>query len=281
MSTNNTSAAPVGLTSPPWVPIPGIANFRDIGGYPTANGTGTVRKGLIYRCAEPSKITEAGKERLRSLGVKKMYDLRSEPELKRLGDLTKIIEVEGVERFFVPVIRTEDYSPQALAKRYQAYMSGDHENAYRHILSSDPTAYRTIFQNILASPNPDPCVIHCTAGKDRTGVICALILMLAGVRDEDIAKEYAYTAEGLASVKEGMLQYLMKDKASMDGGGRERAENMLNSKPESMLRFVEIVRSEYGGVEGYMMNTLGFTKEEIETIRCHLVTDEPVGFVSG
>ncbi|KAF8457523.1 protein-tyrosine phosphatase-like protein [Terfezia claveryi] len=206
-----------------------------------------------------------------------MYDLRSEPELKRLGDLTKIIEVEGVERFFVPVIRTEDYSPQALAKRYQAYMSGDHESAYRHILSSDPTAYRTIFQNILASPNPDPCVIHCTAGKDRTGVICALILMLAGVRDEDIAKEYAYTAEGLASVKEGMLQYLMKDKASMDGGGRERAENMLSSKPESMLRFVEIVRSEYGGVEGYMMNTLGFTKDEIETIRSHLVTDEPVG----
>jgi len=71
-----------------------------------------IRKGLIYRCAEPSKITEAGKEKLRSLGVKKMYDLRSEPELKRLGDLTKIVEVEGVERLFVPVIRTEDYSPQ-------------------------------------------------------------------------------------------------------------------------------------------------------------------------
>ena len=54
--------------------------------------------------------------------------------------------------------------------------------------------------------------------------------MLAGVRDEDIAKDYAYTSEGLASVMEGMLQYLMKDKASMDGGGRERAANMLSSK---------------------------------------------------
>lgn len=54
--------------------------------------------------------------------------------------------------------------------------------------------------------------------------------MLAGVRDEDIAKEYAYTTEGLAPVKERLLQYLMKDKESMDGGGRERAENMLNSR---------------------------------------------------
>ena len=54
--------------------------------------------------------------------------------------------------------------------------------------------------------------------------------MLAGVRDEDIAKDYAYTTEGLACVREGILQYLMKDKASMDGGGRERAENMLSSR---------------------------------------------------
>ncbi|KAF8429124.1 protein-tyrosine phosphatase-like protein [Tirmania nivea] len=273
MSTNNMKGP---FTSSPWVPIPGIANFRDIGGYPIANGTGSVRKGLIYRCAEPSKITDAGKEKLRSLGVKKIYDLRSEPELKRLGDLTKIVEVEGVERFFVPVIRTEDYSPQALAKRYHAYMTGDHESAYRHILSSDPNAYRTIFQNLLTSPNPDPCVIHCTAGKDRTGVICALILMLAGARDEDIAKDYAYSTEGLASMRESILQYLMKDKASMNGAGREKAENMLSSRPESMMRFVEIVRSEYGGVEGYMMNTLGFTKEQVETIRCHLVTNELV-----
>ena len=138
MATNNIDDPPVDFTSPPWVLIPGIANFRDIGGYPIANGTGSVslppvphpsclppclsseahyskpqvRKGLIYRCADPSKVTEAGKEKLRSLGVKKIYDLRSEPELKRLGDFTKLIEIEGVERLFVPIIRTEDYSPQ-------------------------------------------------------------------------------------------------------------------------------------------------------------------------
>lgn len=109
-------------------------------------------------------------------------------------------------------------------------MSGNHSSAYRHILSSDPTAYRTIFKHLLSSPNPDPCVIHCTAGKDRTGVICALILMLAGVKDEDIATDYALTTEGLAPMRENILHYLMKDKASMAGGGRERAENMLNSK---------------------------------------------------
>lgn len=109
-------------------------------------------------------------------------------------------------------------------------MSGDYEAAYRHILSSDPTAYRTIFQHLLSSPNPDPCLIHCTVGKDRTGVICALILMLAGVQDEDIAADYAFTMVGLGPVRESILQYLLQDKKSMAGGGREKAGNMLNSR---------------------------------------------------
>lgn len=109
-------------------------------------------------------------------------------------------------------------------------MNGNYEAAYRHILSSDPTAYRTIFQHLLSSPNPDPCLIHCTVGKDRTGVICALILMLAGVKDEDIAADYALTMAGLVQVRESILQYLMQDKKSMAGGGREKAENMLGAR---------------------------------------------------
>ena len=109
-------------------------------------------------------------------------------------------------------------------------MHGDYEAAYRHILSSDPTAYRTIFQHLLSSRNPDPCLIHCTVGKDRTGVICALILMLAGVKDEDIAADYGLTMIGLVQVRENLVQYLMQDKKSMAGGGREMAENMLKSR---------------------------------------------------
>jgi len=182
-----------------------------------------------------------------------------------------------VERCFIPVMRKEDYSPQALSQRYENYGSGNHEAAYRHILSSDPTAYRTIFKHILSSPNPDPCIVHCTAGKDRTGVICALILMLAGVKDEDIAAEYALTTLGLTQIREAMVQYLMQDKASMDGGGKEKAENMLKSRPESMMGFLDIMRTEYGGVEGYMKNVLEFTQEEIETIKSHLICEqEPI-----
>lgn len=71
-----------------------------------------MRRNLVFRSADPSKVTEAGRQKLKELNIKKLYDLRSEPELKRLGDLTSIIQLEGVERCFVPVIRNEDYSPQ-------------------------------------------------------------------------------------------------------------------------------------------------------------------------
>lgn len=108
-------------------------------------------------------------------------------------------------------------------------MTGDLQSAYRNILNGDPTAYRTIFTNLLQD-NPAPCLIHCTAGKDRTGIICALILLLAGVSEDVIANEYALTTAGLEEMREKIIEYLMKDKNSMAGNGRERAENMLSSK---------------------------------------------------
>ncbi|KAF8463845.1 protein-tyrosine phosphatase-like protein [Kalaharituber pfeilii] len=153
------------------------------------------------------------------------------------------------------------------------YMSGNLQDAYRSILSSDPTAYRTIFQHLL-SPTPAPILIHCTAGKDRTGVICALILLIAGVEEELIAREYALTTTGLETMREVILQYLMKDKNSMRGSGRERAENMLSSNAETMLQFIKIVNEEYGGVKEYLSKVLGFTQEEIEEIRMHVVSEE-------
>ncbi|KAI5796287.1 protein-tyrosine phosphatase-like protein [Peziza echinospora] len=276
-----TSAATVAstttdFTKPPWVAVPGVANFRDVGGYPIriagagesegGSGIGRSRRNLIYRSAEPSRITPEGKIIIQELGIRKMYDLRSEAELGRLGDMAKVIEVEGVERVFAPVIRNEDYSPQALAKRYEQYMTGNLQSAYRSIIKSSATSYRQIFRHLL-QPSPPPILIHCTAGKDRTGILVALVLLLAGVPDGTIAREYELTAKGLVEVKEMIINYLMKDEKSMAGGGRERAENMLSSRSNTMIQFLDILRSEFGGVEGYLKDICGFSDEEVERLR--------------
>lgn len=119
------SAVDLSLPSPPFVPVPGVPNFRDLGGHPTSQNGKIVRKGLIYRCGEPSAITEDGIKKMQELGVKKAYDLRSTPEIekaKRAGYGTET-EWEGCERCFVPVFKETEYDPETVALRFRHYAS--------------------------------------------------------------------------------------------------------------------------------------------------------------
>lgn len=115
------------LPSPPFIEVTGIPNFRDLGGYPLSNRPNySVRRDLIYRCAEPSKVTEDGICTMQKLGITHTYDLRSRPEIER-GEAAGrggVVEWDGCTRVFVPVFADQDYSPEKLALRYMDYSSG-------------------------------------------------------------------------------------------------------------------------------------------------------------
>lgn len=114
------------LPSPPFVPVPGIPNLRDIGGLPIAGRPGKViRRGLVYRSSEPSNVTDEGVSVLNSLGVTHVYDLRSAIEIQRTSQHEgwHPREWPGAERVFVPVFLDLDYSPEALALRFGDYAS--------------------------------------------------------------------------------------------------------------------------------------------------------------
>lgn len=88
------------LPSPPFVTVAGIQNFRDLGGHPISSSSNhSVKAGIIYRCAEPSKVTEDGIETMKGLGITHIYDLRSEPEIKRSEDAGRggVVEWEGCQ----------------------------------------------------------------------------------------------------------------------------------------------------------------------------------------
>jgi protein tyrosine/serine phosphatase len=107
-------------------------------------------------------------------------------------------------------------------------MSQGFTRAYITILHHAPPSYRTILLHLANDPSK-PLIIHCTAGKDRTGLICALILSLCGVDDETVAQEYALTDLGLsAKWKESVLEHLMANpEVKCD---KEGAWNMIGSK---------------------------------------------------
>ncbi|KAH0604686.1 uncharacterized protein H6S33_006354 [Morchella sextelata] len=284
-------------THPPWKSIPGIYNFRDLGGYPIQGSTGSVRRNLIYRAAEPSRVTADGMAVLvATLNVTATYDLRSNPEIESLSDTCPVIEIPGITRHFVPVFEEDDLSPEypppppppprapptntpaprALAKRYSSYTSGDLPSAYRSILTAGALlSYRAIFTHLLERPT-EPLVIHCTAGKDRTGVVCALLLMLAGVDDEFVAAEYALTEVGLEPFKQAIRERLLGRPQFVKGDeeARRGLENMLSSTVETMRRTTAMIRDEFGGVEAYMVRDCGFTAEQVAAIKRNITSEE-------
>ncbi|APA11149.1 hypothetical protein SS1G_11340 [Sclerotinia sclerotiorum 1980 UF-70] len=263
---------------PPFITVEGIPNFRDLGGYPLASGSHSVRQGVVYRCGEPQKVTESGIATMRKLGITHIYDLRSQEELNKNAAAGRggVVEWEGCQRVFAPVFLEQDYSPERIAIRFRDYASKGTEGftrAYTDILNNAPTSYRTILLHLANEPTK-PLIVHCTAGKDRTGVLCALILSLCGVDDEIVAREYSLTEFGLPQEwKAGIIKHLMEHPAIK--GDHEGAENLISSKAENMLATLKMLNEKFGGAEGYVIEKCGLTAGEVEKIRKNLIIESP------
>lgn len=127
MSTTQVVAAPGELPMPPFITVTGIPNFRDLGGYPISGSKShSVRRGIVYRCGEPSAVTQEGIATIQQLGITHIYDLRSNNEIERNKAAGRggVVEWDGTQRVFVPVFADLDYSPEKLAIRYNDYTSG-------------------------------------------------------------------------------------------------------------------------------------------------------------
>jgi len=260
------------LAHPPFVQISGVTNARDLGSYITAHPPGIVKPHLLFRSAEISGIDDLGMAQMRDLGIRTIIDLRSDTELERFN--TPVPVIRDVEIRRVPVFRKEDYSPEMMAKRYALYASGKTEafmELYSQILNHGVEAFTAIALHIRDSPS-DGCLFHCTAGKDRTGVIAAVFLSLVGVSDQDIAHDYELTRVGREPAREKIMARIAKEEIFI--GNTEAANNMLSSRYDTMLAFLEMLRNKYNGAEGYLRERVGLTVEDIVLIRNRMVVPE-------
>lgn len=130
------------LPSPPFVPLIGIPNFRDIGGYPISSSPNlSVRRNYIFRCGEPTKASSEAIFKIQSLGVTHIYDLRSNPEIQKLQiSGTGVTDWPGIERVYVPVFPEDAYDPVSMAVRHADYLSSDadvsiHCNAHQQAVT--------------------------------------------------------------------------------------------------------------------------------------------------
>jgi len=258
------------LSKPPFVDLPGVFNVRDLGNLPSAIYDGYVTKPqFLFRSAELSSITEEGKAKMAELGITKVFDFRSDTEIRKYNSPIPVID--GVEITHVPVFKTADYSPEMMARRYELYASGKTEafiELYSQILDHGGHAFGSLLRHVRDRPN-EACLFYCTAGKDRTGLMAAIILKLAGVSHKDISKDYAFTRVGREPARKKILQRLSKE--PIFASDNDAALNMFTCRHETMQAFLEHLDSEYGGVEEYVRRYVGLSDKDIATIKRNIL----------
>lgn len=133
------------------------------------------------------------------------------------------------------------------------------------------TAYSNVIRHILEHPPPSNAfIVHCTAGKDRTGVLCALLLSLCGVDDETVADEYSLTELGLGEWAEHLVQAVI----TTTGASEEGARKMIGAKRESILGALKMIKAEFGGPDAYFRDQCGLSEEEVKEIKQFLIVEE-------
>jgi protein tyrosine/serine phosphatase len=217
--------------------LEGAWNFRDLGGYAGQDGR-CVRWQRLYRADSLHRLTAADLARLSSLRMRTVIDLRTSSEVAK-GRVPADLEL--VAWHHVPVIDVlpprDAYdrwaTPSEAARQYLAMFEG---------ASSSVTA----FLGLICDETSYPLVYHCFAGKDRTGVLTALVLGLLGVADDDIAADYALST--LA------MQHLLEWLQEQYGGSTElqaSAPAILSADPATMAAFLEQFRAAHGSFEAY------------------------------
>lgn len=233
------------------VELEGCPNFRDLGGY-SCGGGGRTRRGRFYRADCLSKLTGQDAGHLAELGVTTVVDLRSTGELARAKNA-----LDGKAGFFYHNVSLED----GIQSREGRGLLPESLVTLYFTLADEAGAQIAHVMRILLSA-PERAVFHCTAGKDRTGVIAALLLLLAEVEDEVIVADYAATYGLMKDVFDGQVV-----QAAL--AGIEIPGYLLRSEPSNMEEFLAHIRRTYGGAAGYLAH-IGLTEEEISLLKQEL-----------
>lgn len=232
--------------------IPGTHNLRDIGGYPTPDGS--TRWQTLFRSDALHRLGEPGRDALRELGVTLVLDLREDWESTAAPDA-----LDGVGHTAAHVPIYDGTLDMALA-------GADLEELYRRMLDHNGVGLTQAVRRI-ATADPEPVLVHCTAGKDRTGLVIALILLTVGVAECDVVADYAMSepllrGEWLAYAQRALIPEHLSPGFDTD--------LMCASPADAMRGALGHLRWTYGDARDYLI-THGMSEDELTALRRRLL----------
>jgi protein-tyrosine phosphatase len=230
--------------------VEGLHNLRDLGGYPVA-GRGHTRWGVLFRGGVLGGLSPDTEAQISALGVRTVVDLRDEDELiaPQLDETASVT----AHRNPIYIARLGIYEVETL------------EALYRQILTVCAAEIATATE-MLAAPGALPGLVHCSAGKDRTGLVIGILLSALGVPDEVVAEDYARTEELISPEDRAR----MMARAVSLGLSADRAEMLMGSPPHVMQFSLDLIRETHGDARAYLL-AHGVRPESLDTLRNALV----------
>lgn len=252
------------------IPFEAIENFRDFGDY--AAGQKRIKPRLLFRSAHQAEATDTDLEAMKALGIHLILDLRRPNERERMparryaGFDGVVIEnhegTEGEDPWHL-FLKESDLSVNSMQDYLRVYYDrAPHES--RHI-----DLFSRWFEALAEAPGP--ALVHCAAGKDRTGIVCALTHHIAGVHPDDIVEDYLLTNDPARFAKRGPL---FADHVEELTGRRPSPEAMVAAmgvEAEYLHAAFNAMKSRHGSIDGYLEQVLGVDAKRRRAIEDHIL----------
>lgn len=247
------------------IPLQQGVNVRDTGGYHTLDGQ-MVRWGKLYRSGSLSRLTAADQAYLQRLGVQLVCDLRSVAERNKRPD--QLPNDPNLQQRHLPMESGHRFE-RLRGAYYVFFRKGAIDqfmlNGYQRVMiDSNAHIVGEIFQR-LADPQQLPAVLHCTAGKDRTGLVIALLLLTLGVPETTVLADYTLS---------NLFYDYFRDDIAADlkqvapwGISVDDLQDLLLVKEKTLQGALAYLRKNYGSLENYLYNIAGVLPETISKLR--------------
>lgn len=245
--------------------VEGTLNFRDVGGYATMDGR-RMRTGCVYRSDHLNGVTDAGLATLGSLGLRTIVDLRMQTERERQpsrlpADVDVVLAHDSAADDLAQVEMLEEIK----AGRVTAVNVDDVSAMYEQMLTDATFMFATMVRTV-ASAERHAVVVHCTAGKDRTGLSAALVQRLCGVPDDAIARDYELTNPYRASTR---FVQLSAELAPL-GIDMEAIRTLIEAPLPALVSALAWI-DRHGGTEAYVVDHCGVDRTTVAALRSSLI----------
>nr|WP_296765859.1 tyrosine-protein phosphatase [Rhodococcus sp. (in: high G+C Gram-positive bacteria)] len=247
--------------------LSGAWNFRDVGGAATTDGQ-RIRRGVLFRSSELSHLDDAGRSELATLGIRRVFDLRGESEIRRSG-----VDAVPADVTVVSVPYRDEPGEKA---PHEEFLSGGDDAQLRYMigtyasfpsLAGASTAIRAVIDAVGRGDGAS--LVHCAAGKDRAGWTIATVLRAAGVTDEAIVADFLRSNDAIGPLRAHIMAVWQSDTT---GSPVDPSDALLGVAEAYYRTGLDAVTSTYGSFDGYL-DAIGVTAEDLRRLKAELIDD--------